>query len=145
MSPINALATVGLGCHFYTDIETIQIEHPMFKRIWDGTLDELKVAIKDDSGKILDNHDLPISLMLEYGCIATKTMIIYSPEACADVNNLATELQESAKMVYVDVQDNLDVLRAGSTMNGSLNIAGNLVGGLPKNDPPLYRGDKAAS
>ena len=64
-SPSTLLTTIGLGCHSFGDIATIQVEHPQFKCLSSGIITELKIVIRDNSGKILDNHNLPISLTLE--------------------------------------------------------------------------------
>ena len=59
------LAVVGLGCHPFGDIHTVRIEHPEFKCLHDGTINELKVRIQDDTGCNLDDHCLPSSVGLE--------------------------------------------------------------------------------
>ena len=63
--PSTLLATVGLGGGAFGDIATTCIEGPIYKPMVGGPISELKVVIRDDSGKMLDNHDLPISLVLE--------------------------------------------------------------------------------
>ena len=64
-APSTLLAIIAPGCHLFGDINFIRVKHPEFKRLGGGTVSELKVSIRDDSGKILDNHGLPISLVLE--------------------------------------------------------------------------------
>ena len=59
------LTTIGLGCLAYGDTYTIRVEHPEFKRLQDGILSELKVTTKDDTGRVLDNHSLPIHISPE--------------------------------------------------------------------------------
>ena len=54
------------------------------------------------------------------------------------------DLSDYAKKDYVDAQDGLRVLKAGDTMNGDLDMGGQLVRGLPK-DLRAYRGDEATS
>ena len=64
-APSTLLAMVGLGDYRFGDIKTVRIEHPEFKRFQSGNVDELKVSIRDTTGGSLDNHDLPISVVLE--------------------------------------------------------------------------------
>jgi len=64
--PSTLLAVIGLGRHAFGDISTIRIEHPEFKHLCAGTVGELKVVLRGDNGKILDNHGLPISVTLEF-------------------------------------------------------------------------------
>ena len=64
-APSTILTMIGLGCHPFGDIGTLRVEHPEFKQLQHGTITELKITTRDDSGKILDNHSLPISLTLE--------------------------------------------------------------------------------
>ena len=50
---------VGIECH------TVRFEHPEFKRLTAETVHKLEIRIRDDTGKVLDNHGLPVSLVLE--------------------------------------------------------------------------------
>ena len=54
------LAGIGLGRHAFGDINTVRMECPEYKRLRDGTVGELKVSIRDASGKAISNQDLPI-------------------------------------------------------------------------------------
>lgn len=54
-------------------------------------------------------------------------------------------IEEPNDTHYVDIQDNLRVLKTGDTMSGDLDMGGQLVRGLPTTYPPLYQGDEAAS
>ena len=63
--PSSLLGVVGIECHTFGDIHTVRFEHPEFKRLRGGTVHELEVKIRDDTGQVLDNHDLPVSLVLE--------------------------------------------------------------------------------
>ena len=64
-APSTLLATVGLGCHSFGDIATVRVGRPDFKCLRGDTVGELKVVIKDDTGRPLDNHNLPITVVLE--------------------------------------------------------------------------------
>ena len=64
-APSNLLTTVGLGLHKFGDIDTTRINHPEFKRLQDGIVNELKVTITDEIGNVIDNHNLPIHVTLE--------------------------------------------------------------------------------
>ena len=59
------LASIGLGCPSFGDVNTVYVNNPEYKQLKDGTLSELKVTIKDEFGKCIDNHQLPIYLTLE--------------------------------------------------------------------------------
>ena len=60
------LAAIGIGRHAYGDIHTVSIPHPEFKRLCGGTVGELKVEIRDNSGELLDNRSLPIAVTVEF-------------------------------------------------------------------------------
>ena len=60
------LAIVGLQQqHKFGDIITMWVEHPLMVPLIGGPISELKVEVRDDTGRILDNHNLPISVVLE--------------------------------------------------------------------------------
>ena len=59
------LTGVGIGRHAFGDIHAVSIPNPEFKRLCGGTLAELKVEIREDSGELLNNHSLPIAVTLE--------------------------------------------------------------------------------
>ena len=44
-APSSLLTTVGLGRHQFGDIVTDRVNHPEFKRLRDGVLDELKITV----------------------------------------------------------------------------------------------------
>ena len=52
-APSTLLTSIGVGCHAFGDIHTIRVEHPEYKRLECGTVNELKVEIREDSGEIL--------------------------------------------------------------------------------------------
>ena len=64
-APSTLLCVIGLACHSFGEIKTIDISKPQFKRLQDGTVHELKVTVRTDSGILLDNHNLCISVVLE--------------------------------------------------------------------------------
>jgi len=64
-APSALLELVGVECQVFGDTHTDVFEHPKFKCLQAGTIHELEIKIRDDTGKILDNHGLPISLVLE--------------------------------------------------------------------------------
>ena len=49
----------------FGDIFTVQFEHPEFKRLTTGMINELKFTVRDDRGRVLDNHGQPISIVVE--------------------------------------------------------------------------------
>ena len=65
-APSTLLAGIGLGRHAFGDINTVRMECPEYKRLRDGTISELKVSIRDASGKAISNQDLPIHVTLEH-------------------------------------------------------------------------------
>ena len=64
--PSTLLAVAGLGMYSYGDTNTIRFENPEFKRLTCGCISELEVSIRDDKGNIIDNHQQPISVVLEF-------------------------------------------------------------------------------
>ena len=50
----------------FGDINTVRFEQPEFKRLQVGYISELKVTITDENGRLLNNHGLPISVVLEF-------------------------------------------------------------------------------
>ena len=63
-APSTLLTSIGVGCHAHGDIETVRITRPEFKHLQAGTISELKVVVRDDTGRQLINP-LPISVTLE--------------------------------------------------------------------------------
>ena len=63
-APSTLLTTVGVGCHAFGDIETVRITHPEFKQLQTGSISELNVVVRDDTGLQVTNH-LPVSVTLE--------------------------------------------------------------------------------
>ena len=64
-APSSLLTCIGLGRHAFGDINTVRMECPEFKRLRDGLIGELKITVRDASGKALSNQDLPIHAALE--------------------------------------------------------------------------------
>ena len=64
-TPATLLTSIGVGRHAFGDIHTIRVEHPEYKRLQCGTVDELKVVVRGDNGEFLDNHNLSITVTLE--------------------------------------------------------------------------------
>lgn len=62
--PSTLLASVGVGVHGFGQVASIGFVSLEFKRLVSGTIGELKLSIRDDSGRVLDNHDLPIEVGL---------------------------------------------------------------------------------
>ena len=44
--PSTLLATVGLGCQIFGEMITVRHEHPEFKRLQPGMINQLKVTVK---------------------------------------------------------------------------------------------------
>jgi len=63
--PTNLLSCIGLDCPSFGSVITKTFEHPEYKLLQNGTINEWKVTIKDENGIELDNHGLPIYISLE--------------------------------------------------------------------------------
>ena len=63
-APSTLLAGIGLRRHAFGDINTARMECPVYKRLRDGTIGELKVSIRNASGKAISNQALPIHVTL---------------------------------------------------------------------------------
>ena len=63
-APSTLLALVEVECTRFGTTNAHHFDCPTFKRFMCGTFQELKITIRD-KGKVLDNHNLPISLVLE--------------------------------------------------------------------------------
>ena len=63
--PSNLLAVVVVGGWSYGEIKSCTFPNPEFKLLTNGTLSELELSVRDENGKIIDNHGLPISVVLE--------------------------------------------------------------------------------
>ena len=49
-APSTPLGVVGVGCYSFGEIETVLVLHPEFKCLRCGTVDDLKVLVRDDTG-----------------------------------------------------------------------------------------------
>ena len=54
--PSTLLVNVGFGRHTLGDTITVRFEQPMFKPLRNGYIFELKIKIRDNSGKRINNH-----------------------------------------------------------------------------------------
>ena len=64
-APSMLLAVVGVSNQAFGETTSLSIPCPVFQHLSSGTINELEVAICDDTGRALDNHNLPISIVLE--------------------------------------------------------------------------------
>jgi hypothetical protein len=64
-APSTLLACIAVGCHSFGDIITTRMEHPEYKHLHDGSISEWNLTIRDARGRIIDNHNLPVSATLE--------------------------------------------------------------------------------
>jgi len=74
-APSTLLAAVEIASHMtltYGDVVTTRFECPEFKCLRNGYISELKVTIRDDSGKILNNHSQTISVVLDFQSCSTN-------------------------------------------------------------------------
>ena len=63
-TPSQVLATIPIECRSFGDVNAVRIEHPECKHLRNGSVSKLKVMVRDELGEVIDNHDLPISLVL---------------------------------------------------------------------------------
>ena len=61
----NLLACIGLTCHSYEDINTIQFQTPEYKLLQNGVINTLDLTVRDEQNNILDNYELPIYISVE--------------------------------------------------------------------------------
>ena len=66
------LAIVPVENKKFGDITTVRFEHPEYKSLSGGTIYELKLSIRDENNKEINNNKLPISCVLEI--IEDKTL-----------------------------------------------------------------------
>jgi len=64
-SASTVLAVVPVENKQFGDITTVRFEHPEYKRLNNGTINELKLTIRDENGKEIDNNGMPINCVLE--------------------------------------------------------------------------------
>jgi len=62
--PVSGLTSIFAPSRF-GDIFTVRFEHPEFKRLTAGMINELKFTVRDDRGRVLDNHGQPFSIVVE--------------------------------------------------------------------------------
>ena len=63
-APSNLLTTIGVSGQKFGDIQTFRVFNTEFKRLQNGTINELKISIKDNNSNTIDTS-LPISVTLE--------------------------------------------------------------------------------
>ena len=64
-APSNLLAVLGHGGAAFGSVESVRFEHPEFRRLREGAVTELTVSVRDDQGRPIDNHGLPITAVIE--------------------------------------------------------------------------------
>ena len=64
-APSDLLAVVAVGGWSYGEIKTAAFPSPEFKLLRTGTISELTFTVRDERGNIIDNHGLPVSIVLE--------------------------------------------------------------------------------
>lgn len=63
-APSSLLTSIGLGSHAFGDICTVRVDYPEYKRLRFDTVSELSVTIRDATGRVINNHNLPIHVSL---------------------------------------------------------------------------------
>lgn len=59
------LAVVETDINAFGDLRTVKYEKPLYKLLTTGIINELKASVVDQYGIAIDNHGLPISVVLE--------------------------------------------------------------------------------
>jgi len=49
----------------FGDINAVRFQYPELNRLTAGMINELKFTVRDDRGRVLDNHGLTISVVVE--------------------------------------------------------------------------------
>ena len=62
--PSSRLTVIPVSDKPFGKAVSCQLEHPVFKNLINGCLNELSIQIKDENENILDNHGLPITIEL---------------------------------------------------------------------------------
>jgi len=65
-APSTLLDTVGLGRYILGDTVTVRFEQPVFKPLRNGYVAKLKITVRDNSGRIINNHRQPILVVQEF-------------------------------------------------------------------------------
>jgi len=61
---VSNTTNISVPSHF-GNINAARFEHPELKRLRAGMINELKFSVRDDRGRVLDNHGLTISVVVE--------------------------------------------------------------------------------
>jgi len=69
-TPLCLVPAVSSGTSIFVpsrfgDINAVRFQNPELKRLQAGMLNELKITVKDDKGRVMDNHGQPISIVVE--------------------------------------------------------------------------------
>ena len=64
-APSTLLTSVGATCAAFGHPVSLIFEHPLFKPLQVGAVGELKVTVRDDNDRPLDNHSFPFAATLE--------------------------------------------------------------------------------
>ena len=49
----------------FGDIVSVKFEHPEFKKLTCGTISEFYFKVRDENGQEINNHNIPMSIVLE--------------------------------------------------------------------------------
>jgi hypothetical protein len=44
---------------------SVRFEHPEYKKLSNGAITEFEIAVRDENGSKINNHDLPMSFVFE--------------------------------------------------------------------------------
>ena len=64
-APSTVLAVLPIENKEYGDIVSVRFEHPEFKYFSNGAITELEISVRDENGRKIDNHGLPMSAVFE--------------------------------------------------------------------------------
>ena len=64
-APSTILTMIPIENKQFGDIVSVNFEHPQYKLLTNGAITELKLDVRDENNKTIDNHGLPINCVLE--------------------------------------------------------------------------------
>ena len=64
-APTSLLGIVPVSDKPFGSAVSLHFEHPHFKKLTNGTISELEIYVTDENNQMINNHDLPINIVLE--------------------------------------------------------------------------------
>ena len=64
--PSTLLGVLPIPAKAFGEAITINFQHPEFRNLEAGTISELKLQVRDDNNKTINNNNFPINILLEF-------------------------------------------------------------------------------